>query len=418
MRKTEASVFYGKQEVGVVFETAPGQIAFRYHVDWLKKSGSFAISHSLPLKSTSYREVAHHYFANFLPEADIRTAIAGRLGLSPENDFDLLIALGGDCAGALTIGEAAAKSENSTTPLDKKKLRKAFEQNDTLFSTLQDVEAHDVRLSLAGAQDKLPVRVGRGDALLMPHGTSASTHILKFPSHRFKHLAENETLMSEFARRMGLIVPTTRLIDLNGLRACLVERYDRSVVGENVTRLHQEDFCQALGRSHKVKYEKSGGPGFRDIYSGVEEISTDVTVDLERTLRWLVFNVIIGNCDAHAKNISLLMVKPGAWVLTPHYDLVCTKMYPVISKDLAMSIGGTNDSGTVTGTHWMKLAKDLKVGPGFLRSLVSEMAGRANDVFTDSRKAFESDYGRNDATQLIEKAVHEQARRLTSQLLK
>ncbi|MEK7354806.1 MAG: HipA domain-containing protein, partial [Bdellovibrionota bacterium] len=308
------------------------------------------------------------------------------------------------------------KLESNYEKVNPTELEKRFERGETLLSSFQDDE-EEIRFSLAGAQDKLAVYVKDRD-LFLPQGNSPSTHILKPPSKRFPHVPEAECLMSNLARAMGLETSPASIVKLGNLNACLIERYDRVVRDGRVHRLHQEDFCQALGVSHKAKYERDQGPTFGNAYECVETHSQRLPEDLERITKWLIFNVAIGNCDAHAKNLSLLRADDGEWTLSPHYDFVPTRVYPKVSKLLAMSIGGTRDSGTITATHWKKLAQDIKFGSNLLLKLVREIAESAPDHYATTAAEFKKLYGDSPILQPIEKVIHEQTRRLLSQLEK
>ncbi|HEY8270816.1 MAG TPA: HipA domain-containing protein [Pseudobdellovibrionaceae bacterium] len=224
--------------------------------------------------------------------------------------------------------------------------------------------------------------------------------------------------MGLFGKKMGLEMAVPMLLDMGGVNAYLIERYDRKKVRNQITRLHQEDFCQALAYSHKVKYEKDGGPGFQECYQCAEELSSNLPEDLERLVKWLIFNVIVGNCDAHAKNISFLMVEPNEWRVSPHYDIVSTKIYPNLSTKLAMTIGGSSDSGTITGSHWTRLAKDIKVGTKWLHLTVQEMAEKSVGIFKETCHEFSEAYGKSSVLSELEKVILSQQRRLLSQLKK
>jgi serine/threonine-protein kinase HipA len=414
MSEAKQFVFLDQQKVGELFEPETGRIGFVYDAKWIQSG--YSISHSLPLRKEVFTRESHTFFSNLLPEGGVRTAVASRLGVSVENDFRLLVLLGGECAGALTIGPKPHNLESRYEKINPARLAKRFEQGETLLSALQD-EAQDVRFSLAGAQDKLPVYV-KGEDLYLPKGNSPSTHILKPPSHRFLHVPEVEYLMSALGHSLGLLVAKTTMIKLGSKRACLVERYDRHAKGKALHRLHQEDFCQALNFSYKAKYERDQGPKFAQIYRFLELNSSNLPDDLERIVKWLIFGLIIGNCDGHAKNLSLLRSAEGDWSLSPHYDLVSTRVYPSVSTQLALSIGGSFDSGTVTGTHWKRLAQEIKFGPSLLLKMVKEMAAAAPSAFNQVATQFESTYGSTPVIPVVRKVIQTQVRRIEEQLNK
>lgn len=413
---SDLKLYYEEQLIGLLHEGDNHEIEFTYESSWLVDPKHFSISASLPLSDHTYKQEAHRFFSNLLPEGDIRSDIARNLGISVDNDFRLLQALGGECAGALTVAELPQPLESRYIPLEKQDLKESFLSKETLLSVLQG-EEQDVRLSLAGAQDKLPVYFKNGD-LFLPQGNSPSSHILKPPSHQFKYLPENECLMGMYAEAMGLQVASSQLIDINGISFFLIDRYDRKLRDNQLTRLHQEDFCQALSYSYKVKYQKDGGPSFNQCFEKVENRSFLLPEDSERMLKWLIFNLVIGNCDAHAKNISFIMREPDVWALAPHYDLVCTKAYPRLSKNLAMGVSGSFDSGTITGTHWRKLAQDVGVKEAWLLATVREMADGAMNKYEQTELSFKERYGDSPILSDIKKNILIQCRRLLLELKK
>ncbi|MGZ5279755.1 MAG: HipA domain-containing protein [Pseudobdellovibrionaceae bacterium] len=416
MANSKLQLYFEEHLIGHLSESNQNKIVFSYDQSWLERQNNFSISHSLPLQEKDFEQEAQNYFANLLPEGDVRLALTRRLGISNENDFRLLEIIGGECAGALSVGPEPLLYTSDYEEISAHKIVSLLEQGQVLLSALQD-EEEGIRLSLAGAQDKIPI-VYRDSKILLPRGNSPSTHLLKLPSDRVKYLPENECLMNWFAKKMGLETATTTLISLKNMKACLVERYDRIQVGEKISRLHQEDYCQALGFSYKIKYEDDGGPRYQQCYQCTENASSHLPEDLERIVRWLIFNVLIGNCDAHAKNISLLMTAPGVWKLSPHYDLVATKIYPRLSKKLAMSIGGTQDLGTITGTHWSQLAKDIQMGTKLINQTVQKMAETSLDIFDETAKEFSETYGASPVIVRIREVLHTQQRRLLSQAKK
>lgn len=414
MVKNRLNLFYADQIVGTLFEDEQNRINFTYEDSWRRSKSAFSISRSMPLSETAYKKEAHNFFANLLPEGNIRLAIAGRKGISSENDFRLLEAIGGECAGAFTIGHEPQPVEYRYQEMKPSQLKKHFDQGETALSIVQN-EDEEIRLSLAGAQDKIPVYFD-GVKIFIPQGNSPSSHILKLPSLRFKSLPENEYIMGSFGKKMGLEMATPQLFDLGGINAYLIERYDRVVHDQKLIRLHQEDFCQAMAYSHRLKYEKDQGPTFKQCYDCTEEVSSALPEDLERLVKWLIFNVLVGNCDAHAKNLSLLMIHPGQWKLSPHYDVVSTRVYKKLSPNLAMSIGGTTDVGTITGSHWTRFAKQIKIGPKWVIQTVEEMAEKSLETFIEINEEFTERYGRHHISKELQKIVSTQQRRLLQQL--
>lgn len=395
-----------------MLETRDGSLQLTYEPGW-RQSG-FPISQSLPLQAPPHHAAAHFFFANLLPEAQVRRQVCQRLGISADNDFELLAAIGGECAGALVITEQEQlppRKKPRYRELDAKTLQK-LASTQALGSVSGTGGA---RLSLAGAQDKLPVVVD-GDRLLLPLDDAPSTHILKFPNRDFANLPANEVLMGLIASRLGLPVAPARLLKVQKTELCLVERYDR-VRGPDgdVERLHQEDLCQALGLAPITKYEHEGGPGFARCFALVRTVSSQPLRDAVTLVDALVFNVIAFNADAHAKNVSLLYDGQGATQLAPLYDLVCTRAYPRLARDLAMAVDGVFDPTQVMKKHWQHLAATLELGAGFVLQRVHRLTEAFGDATAEAARELRERYGDSPALQQVLPKVRRQAKRIARQ---
>jgi serine/threonine-protein kinase HipA len=412
-------VFFGTRLVGALHPRAGGAVAFAYAAGWLEAEASFAISAALPLApGLATTTAAHAFFAGLLPEGQVREAVARLLGLSAANDYALLEAIGGDCAGALTILPAGAVPDGSTgayEPLDPSALSRMARGAGVLAEVSG---ARRARLSLAGAQDKLPVRVDRQGRLWLPVAGAPSTHILKIPSRGFKHLAANETLVTTLARARALGVVDVDLHRVDDVEVALVRRYDRLVDdAERVTRLHQEDLCQALGLHPSTKYEQEGGPGFVHAMTVARERSSEPLVDAQRLLRWIVFDLLAGNADGHGKNLSFLRSADGRTVrLAPFYDLVCTRVYPRLDRSLAMGVGGERDPGQVARRHWEALAGAVGVGAGVVLREVERQAASLVETFDAVAAAHAAAHGPAPIVRRLRDVLRRQCRR-TRELL-
>ena len=197
-----------------------------------------------------------------MPEEAQREQIAKVLGLSKGNTFALLNALGGDVAGALTLwpeGEAPPQytvESSNITPLDDAALIALL---DALPTRPLMAGTNGLRLSLAGAQSKLPIVISHGQ-IALPAPGQATTHILKPPIPRFQATTENEAFAMRLGAAMGLDVAPIEARVVGGRSFLLIERYDRTIdVHGRSTRLHQEDFCQAFGVESERKYASEGG---------------------------------------------------------------------------------------------------------------------------------------------------------------
>lgn len=364
---------------------AGDRFAFEYDPGWQALHFAFPLSVTLPLRRRAWPPSdAHPFFANLLPEGLARQALCDRLGLSFDNDVALLTALGGDTAGAFRFDAAdRERRKRARLPLSTDELA-SWARGAPALPPLDE----SVRLSLAGAQHKTSaVRTASGWAL--PASGEASTHILKFDSERFPHLSVNEFCTTRFAHHLGLDVAEVSLDTEVTPPFLVVTRYDRTVSGDEVERVHQEDFCQLFGLMPFRKYEADGGPTLRMVAEKIREVSQRPAADLQMLVRWVVFCALAGNADGHAKNLSVVY-RGRQLELAPLYDLVCTRAFPRVDTRLAFSVGGERDADSLRRRHWEALAADLGVRP---RAVVAEVerqlegAGEAFDKATEDATA-------------------------------
>jgi len=407
------NVWHEQRLVGYLWRTPVGAIGFRYDPEWIT-AGGFAISHTLPLSSDEFAAegaLAHRFFANLLPEGGVREHIVRDLKI-PNTDFDLLRAIGGECAGALSIlpVERAPSDQHHYRPLTDEELANLTARRGQIYAAWPADERP--RLSLAGAQDKCPVLV-RDNRYFLPQGEAPSSHILKFELTDYRHLPAYETFTTLLAGSIGLPATNIKLHSVGQTRYAQIARYDRiwDELGE-VQRLHQEDFCQALGYGHEKKYQESGGPSFSQCYRLVQDVSSDPAIDTLYLLRWQIFNVLAGNSDGHAKNLSLLHLLNGEIRLAPFYDLVCTRAIERIDYHLAFDIGGERNPAVITPTHWERFARKCDIRPRFLAGQVEETATLLLENLIPTKERFEARFGDYPALQRIEQIVATQCRRV------
>lgn len=406
------NVWFRKQLVGYLWRVNTGTMHFRYAKEWLLENG-FPISRQLPLQETEFdseNAVAHRFFANLLPEGGAREHLVRDLKI-PDSDFDLLRVIGGECAGALTLlpAELTPSDDVQYKKLNDTQLRQLVQRRGHIYANQPLPERP--RLSLAGAQDKCAVLVDN-DVYFNPVGDAPSTHILKFESADYKNLPVYEVFTSRLAAAVGLPVVDIVLRTLDKHQFAQVSRYDRyHDTNQQIARVHQEDFCQALGYSHVRKYQHDGGPRFEDCVALVRDASDDPAVDVQSLLRWQAFNVLAGNSDGHAKNLSLLYHRDGAIRLAPFYDLVCTRAIDRIDANLAFDVGGERNPSLVTVEHWLALAQRCDIGARFMRNIVADVAKQLIKHHPAVAKTFTRDSGDYPAIQRVIKVLEKQCRR-------
>ena len=320
------------------------------------------------------------FFSGILPEQSLRELVARNLGISARNDFAMLEKIGGECAGAVTFTPAGQ-------PLPGSPARYRDLSDDDLVSMLKTLPRcpllageEDVRLSLAGAQDKVAVKVS-GSQISIPLENAPSTHVLKPASERFAGVPFNEVLCLKLASAVGIPTAAGETRTIQGMDYALIERYDRTSSqtpeGLRYERLHHEDFCQALGIVSEHKYQNEGGPSFKQCFDLLRAVSSAPVIDLRRLLDAAIFNYLIGNHDAHGKNFSLLY-SPGqdSVRFATLYDLVCTLYYPELSRKMAMKIGAEYLLDKIAPRNFEKLAAETGLAKPLVKRRVPALAGK------------------------------------------
>ena len=374
--KSALSIWWDDAVAGELRMNEHGDVSFVYNAQWVDDPTRPALSISLPkrVEPFGHRE-CRPFFDGLLPEEGALENVARALGISKGNDFALLKALGGDVAGALTIWPA-----EGTPPKYDGKIQTKSLSDTALLKLLETLPKRPLlageeglRLSLAGAQTKLPVvLVDRRIALPVPG--QPTTHILKPPIKRFPATTENEAFAMQLAADLGLQVAPVEARVTKDQTYLLVTRYDRATdASGRVQRLHQEDFCQALGVIPERKYATEGGPTFRAGFDLLRTATSSPAIEVLRLLNAAIFNLIVGNADAHGKNFSLLH-EGGSTSLAPLYDLLCTVAYPDLSAKSAMKIGGAATIKDLTPRTWQKFAEETNLGAAFVRRRVKELA--------------------------------------------
>jgi serine/threonine-protein kinase HipA len=379
------AVFLHDRLAGVLRRKDDGNLQFRYGPEYVEAGGQ-PLSWNLPLRPEAFpHRDCLAFFGNLLPEEDVRAQLALATGISASNDYRLLERFGGDVAGAVTL---LPPDESPQEPGSDEVEPLSAERLDELLTALPQRplaadEGGEVRLSLAGAQSKLPVVEIEG-GFALPHGSSRpTTHILKPEPERFPGLVANEFFCMRLAEAVGLqVAEVERAETVSGLPYLIVTRYDRDLTQEPVRRLHQEDLCQALGKPHFEKYQQEGGPSVVDAMALIDDASPAPARDRPQLWLALVFNVLIGNCDAHGKNFSLLY-DSRAPNLAPLYDLVCTAAYRELTSRLAMSIDGAKQLDDIGPAAWHRLAEEVGFAPRFLAQRMAPFVDRVGDALAE-----------------------------------
>jgi serine/threonine-protein kinase HipA len=310
------------------------------------------------------------FFSNLLPEGHLREYLAKLADVNPEREFFLLAVLGADLPGALVIEplegdvkEDDAHHDGTDADRDDDRPREAV-----------------LRFSLAGVQLKFSAVMEASGGLTIPAGGMGGSWIVKLPSARFAAVPENEFAMLELARRVGIVVPDNRLVEMSeikglpeetrapGSKALAVQRFDRATRGAPV---HMEDFSQVFGQYPNDKYRHRSYANIASVLWA--EADEDGVAEF---VRRLVFSVVIGNADMHLKNWSLLYPDQRKPVLSPGYDFVATLPY-IPNDTLALSFGGSRSLSEITPDQMRRFADTARIPASPLWRIAVETAERA-----------------------------------------
>ena len=376
-------VFFEQRLVGTIDVDKDGP-GFTYDPAWIGLRGAFPISTTMPFKS---ERIAPDTFlpwaANLLPENEQLHTLGQILGMARGDVVGLLGAIGGDTAGALSIGQPGRTASVQWRPVGKP------DDLERIIEELPDkpflVGDEGVSMSLAGAQTKLAVALDPEGRICIPMNGSPSTHILKPDAPRLRGGVQNEAFCLTLAKRMGMRTPDVITGEAGKRTYLLVKRYDRTDVGGRWRRLHQEDYCQAQGKPPSAKYESNQtgirGPTLKEMFEVTRRHMPPT--EIVRLFDMVVVNVLACNTDAHAKNYSI-MIRAGATLLAPIYDVMCGEVWENVTKNLAQKIAGQSRADQLAGEHWQRFALECGLNPkqvidrvGALAKLAISEAGAA-----------------------------------------
>lgn len=369
--------------VGTIETDRIGSPVFRYLSEYVDDSAAIPLSQSLPLSSNTYDEAQlRPYFEGLLAEGSAREALAAELHVRETNYLAILARCGHDCIGDVVIEDG--NDRNSQTANEYEAVND--EQLIRYFKSLPDMTRENIgsRLSLAGAQSKIGLARMPGNGpmsrgWLKPHRLAASTHILK--TCPIEKLIGLEFLCMKAAKECGIEVPEVALLDF-GRPVLAVERFDRNVTvlqfELHVARLHQEDFAQAFGITSASKYAELQGGSIAAIARWIRARASKPAEGLSQFAKVVCFNYLIGNCDAHLKNFSIMYHngrKRAVYSLSPAYGLVSTSFFDRFGKDMAMAIGDARDIRDVLPNDFALLAGNLDITANYLKSIAAPIVG-------------------------------------------
>ena len=377
-------VIIGGQLIGQLHNDSP--LSFTYADSCLNGSLHSPIANIIPVQHGKISGPSvHAYFENLLPEGDQRLSLENKFHVT--SIFGLLEKAAWDSAGSVILQPTGSIQE------EPKYIKKTWNEIAAIISGQITYEEY-VKTTISGAQFKILLSIDDTDhSPLLPIGSTVTTHILKPDIERVGQKiwasAANETIMMRASEKCGL--QTAHVDYISKVKSCLVKRYDRISTEKGIDRINQFDICQLLNIPSGIKYEVDGGPNFAQCYEQVKLLSINPIVDCESVLKWLFFNLLIGNNDSHAKNLSILVTNEG-YRLAPFYDLMCTTVYPGFSTNFAFSIGETFKPGEITGKELSHLAKSINVSDKYLVKLAQDMSEQIRPAIHASIKELEPNF--------------------------
>ena len=383
-------IFYEQFVVGLVSIHDTGALSFAYDPRWLDTDGAFPLSITFPLSSTKYEDAAiTPWLANLLPEEQQLLTLSRALGLSTTDALAILREIGGDTAGAVSIGQPSVRAEWSYATIQDHYERST--EDEALSRHFDDlgqrpfmVGEDGVRLSLAGGQKKTALAVldekgvpklglpSDSDRLAIPKSGAPSTIIIKPDNPTLPGIVENEAYCLTLATMIGIPSVECTIVQAGDRTALAVARYDRTLRRDgSVRRLHQEDFAQANGIYPGQKYEQGTVAGLsldRLVRTG-ENLPPPEALKLQDQV---IFNILAANTDAHAKNYSIMLA--GERSLAPLYDVSTVLHWDHVNQYHAQKIAGRKRKpGDTARRHWDRIAEEAGLNARGVRLRVQEL---------------------------------------------
>ncbi len=351
--------------IGKLSRTDTGEVSFRYLTDDL----THPISQSLPVREEPFGDVeARGFFDNLLFENELRDQTMQRHGIAPSDIVGLLYHLGQDCPGAISVVPESA--EPGKRPGDLAEDYRVL-ADDELTAIIQSLRDHrrmpadsDDPSPLAGVQGKLALTVLPDGRYALPKKGSGAptTHILKVPRPLDMRLVDHEHILMGIADDLlDHPVSETKMVGQGDLRGLLITRYDRVIEAGKVRRIHQEDFCQALGIGPRLKYQREGKPGRMFNAKRVGKLIGACAAPAQARAAFFegtIVNLLLGNTDNHAKNHSLLYTAERP-TIAPFYDIVPTLIDDQVTHQLSFDIGLAQMTDDIIAADLKQFALDL-----------------------------------------------------------
>jgi serine/threonine-protein kinase HipA len=380
------AVFDGAAKVGTLgYDSHEEAFTFEYDTGWRERADAYSISpHIMMTGAPPASGTVRRFLENLLPEGKALDVVATTHQISKNNIYALIRELGRETTGALSFFEEGATFDQQATTrreVTRAELARRIAERAQLPFEVWD---GTVRMSIAGYQDKLAV-YKEGAQMYLVEGQLASTHILKPEPQdsRTPTLVANEHYCMRLAARLQLPVAAVEIERLPAA-VLVVERFDRRRNTQGVRRLHIVDTCQTMNFPVSYKYERNFGSGrdvrhirdgvsFQRLFSAASDYTIQKAVTQRDLLRWMIFQYLIGNSDAHGKNVSFFC-GPQGLALAPFYDLVSVVQYEHLDHEMAMAYGDEFVLADIRAYDWAQFAQHISMPRGLLAREMRRMA--------------------------------------------
>lgn len=378
MLQNRLKVSLGDKVVAYIWvDTSEDTYIFEYTKEW--SENGFSISPHLKLNEVPKSAVIRRFLQNLIPEGKGLEDITQFTHISKNNTFAIIRAIGYETSGALMFGEDNNLKNRLFRSISDEEMANRISQIEDISIVIWDKKE---RLSLAGVQEKLPVVIIDG-VIGLGEGSLSSTHIMKFQTKKHANIVVNELLCMKLAKKIGLNVAEVELRRFKNYPVLMVKRFDRVFKHDKVERLHVIDGCQMLDLPSAYKYERNfgssrdvkdirGGASFSKLFKSADICEVPAKAKLEM-LNWAMFNLIIGNSDAHGKNFSFFVDEDGLRV-TPFYDMLCILAHDNVEHELAMAFGDEFNPNEVMAYQFREFADDIGINFKLVAQILEKLS--------------------------------------------
>ena len=406
----ELLIYRGDEKVAYLFEQGTDNWQLVYD----NNAGiGRSVSVRFPFREQAYcSQDVRAFFRNLLPAPQLCRMATRQFGFTPGNDFALVGELCAETVGAVAIrtSEIGVEKIGQLREINDEELRNIFAAM-AFDPLLTRIEGY--RTSLPGGHPKIAVRL-HDNQVCLPLGDELSTHVIKPASEDRRESLENESYCMSLAAALGLPVVNASLV--HGVsNYLLLERFDRVMDNDQPSCVHAEDFCQLALLQPENGFQREGGLSAVECVDLIRAYSVQPAVDIKRFLHWLIFNFLIGNGHATAKQLTLIHSSDGP-KLGPFYGLSSTHVYPQMNPNLAMNLGAEARPDWMIPARWREFAKSAGIRPKYLLGLLENLSAELVTLIPDVEASWQQLNGYAEIISAIRKMIEQRARQLVVSL--